>query len=247
MPFTFSHPALVLPITYFPRKFYSLTGLVVGSMIPDFEYFLRMSTKGEYGHTLPGILWFDLPLALLVALIYHQLVRNLMIDNLPKILYIRLLSFKQLNWRKYFKAHWFVVCISIIIGTCSHLLWDSFTHGDGYFVKMMPALAGRIGFLGVQIHIFKLLQYGCSLAGGIAIMLVIFHLPKQEPMEREKIGSYWIMVLLLTFFILTLRLLVGIEQRFYDNLIISVIASGLLALILTSLVFKRLKITIIEI
>ena|ERR1035437_3493274 len=95
MPFTFSHPALVLPIAYFPRKFYSLTGLVVGSMIPDFEYFLRMSTEGKYGHTLPGILWFDLPLALLVALIYHQVVRNLLIDNLHKILYIRLLSFKQ--------------------------------------------------------------------------------------------------------------------------------------------------------
>lgn len=239
MPFTFSHPALVLPIAYFPRKFYSLTGLIVGSMIPDFEYFLRMSTEGKYGHTLPGILWFDLPLALLIALIYHQVVRNLLIDNLPKILYVRLLPFKQWDWLKYFKAYWFVVFISIIIGTCSHLLWDGFTHDDGYFVKMMPVLATSIGFLGVQMHIFQLLQYGCSMAGGLAIMFVILHLPKQEPAKRERIGSYWIMFLLLTFFILILRLLVGIEQRFYDNLIISFIASGLLSLILTSLVLKR--------
>ncbi len=242
MPFTFSHPALVLPIAYFPRKFYSLTGLVVGSMIPDFEYFLRMSTKGEYGHTLLGVLWFDLPLAILVALIYHFLVRNLLIDNLLKFLYVRLLPFKQLDWLRYFQAHWFVVCISIIFGTCSHLLWDSFTHDDGYFVQMMPVLATSVGFFGAHIHIFQLLQYGCSLVGGLLIMFVIFHLPKQEPVEREKIGSYWLMVLLLTLFILTLRLLVGIEQRFYDTLIISFIASGLFSLVLTSLVIKRFMI-----
>ena len=126
-----------------------------------------------------------------------------------------------------------------MIGTCSHLLWDSFTHDDGYFVQMMPVLAASVGFFGVQIHIFLLLQYGCSLVGALVIMFIIFHLPKQEPAEREKIESYWLIVLLLTFFILTLRLLVGIEQRFYDNLIISFIASGLLALILTSLVLKR--------
>ncbi|WP_113654854.1 DUF4184 family protein, partial [Pedobacter namyangjuensis] len=30
MPFTFSHPAIVLPLTYLPKKWFSLTGLVIG-------------------------------------------------------------------------------------------------------------------------------------------------------------------------------------------------------------------------
>ncbi|WP_220463965.1 DUF4184 family protein [Adhaeribacter radiodurans] len=43
MPFTFSHPAIVLPLTLLLRKWYSLTGLVIGSLTPDFEYFYQFS------------------------------------------------------------------------------------------------------------------------------------------------------------------------------------------------------------
>ena len=57
MPFTFSHPALILPLKYFPNKWFSLTGLVIGSLTPDFEYFLRMRIKSVYSHTLEGIFW----------------------------------------------------------------------------------------------------------------------------------------------------------------------------------------------
>ena len=39
MPFTFSYPAIVLPLTYLPRRWFSLTGLIIGSLTPDFEDF----------------------------------------------------------------------------------------------------------------------------------------------------------------------------------------------------------------
>ena len=54
MPFTFSHPAIVLPLKYLPKKWFSFTGLIIGSMTPDFEYFLRMKVKSDYSHTLNG-------------------------------------------------------------------------------------------------------------------------------------------------------------------------------------------------
>lgn len=41
MPFTFSHPAIILPLSYLPKKWFSLTGLIIGSLIPDFEYLLE--------------------------------------------------------------------------------------------------------------------------------------------------------------------------------------------------------------
>ena len=47
MPFTFSHPAIVLP---FSKKWFSLTALVTGSIIPDFEYFFKMKGHSDYGH-----------------------------------------------------------------------------------------------------------------------------------------------------------------------------------------------------
>jgi hypothetical protein len=33
MPFTFSHPAIVLPLTFLPRQWFSFTGLVIGFAI----------------------------------------------------------------------------------------------------------------------------------------------------------------------------------------------------------------------
>ena len=57
MPFTFSHPAIILPLKKLPKKYISMTGLIVGSIAPDFEYFLRM--KSKYSHTMSGILWYD--------------------------------------------------------------------------------------------------------------------------------------------------------------------------------------------
>ncbi|MEM7184808.1 MAG: DUF4184 family protein [Spirochaetota bacterium] len=43
MPFTFSHPAIVLPFVKFPKQWVCLSALIVGSIVPDFEYFMFFS------------------------------------------------------------------------------------------------------------------------------------------------------------------------------------------------------------
>ncbi len=51
MPFTFSHPAIILPLKYLPQNWFSLTGLIIGSLTRDFEYFIRMKVRSNYSHT----------------------------------------------------------------------------------------------------------------------------------------------------------------------------------------------------
>lgn len=119
MPFTASHPAIVLPLTFLPRRWYSLTGLVVGSMTPDFEYFLRMRLKSTYSHTFGGLFWFDLPLGLLLALLFHVWVRNPLFDNLPMSLKSRFSPFKTFDWKRHLKDHWMVAVVSILVGSAS--------------------------------------------------------------------------------------------------------------------------------
>ncbi|OTG97935.1 hypothetical protein B9T24_00750 [Acinetobacter sp. ANC 4654] len=46
MPFTFSHTAAVFLFKPWLNKL-SLTGLALGCMAPDFEYFLRMRMQGS--------------------------------------------------------------------------------------------------------------------------------------------------------------------------------------------------------
>src|SRR5688500_17701583 len=103
MGFTFSHPALIVPFKYLPRRLYSFTGLVAGSIVPDFEYFIRWSNKSIYSHTLAGIFWFDIPMALAISVIYHQLIRTTLIDNLPFFLKSRLIRFRDMDWLAYLK------------------------------------------------------------------------------------------------------------------------------------------------
>src|SRR5580765_7324040 len=105
MPFTFSHPALVLPLIKARLKL-SATGLIIGSMIPDFEYFIRMTDISKYSHTLTGIFWFDIPLALFVCFIYHLVVRNSLFDNLPSFLKERVSAYKGFDWSGYFQKNW---------------------------------------------------------------------------------------------------------------------------------------------
>ncbi len=141
MPFTFAHPAIVLPIGLIKRrKWISFTALVTGSMSPDFEYFFRMKLYGEFGHSIAGIFLLDLPVAIIIALVFHQVIKEALILHLPNFLSARLLAFESENWWIYFKNNFLAVAISAIIGAASHIFWDGFTHADGYFVKLFPAL-----------------------------------------------------------------------------------------------------------
>jgi len=85
MPFTFSHPAIVLPLT-FKRLKLSATALIIGSMVPDFEYFIRMTDHSRYSHTIAGLFWFDLPMGLLICFVYHGVVKDQLFNNLPPFL-----------------------------------------------------------------------------------------------------------------------------------------------------------------
>ena len=239
MPFTFTHPAIILPLTYLPRKWFSLTGLVIGSLTPDFEYFLRMRVKSDYSHTLEGIIWFDLPLGVLLAFTFHNIVRNSLFDNLPTFLKSRVSTFKQLDWNRFFYKNWLVVIISILIGTASHLFWDSFTHNHGYFVEAIPHLTNTIDIFGGQIPIFKISQHSSTLIGGLVIAFAVYKLPTKKT-EKESINfKYWTILAGLTLIIIAVRLLIGLDPQKYGNVIVTAISAGLISLVLTSILFNK--------
>lgn len=232
MPFTFSHPAIVLPLIFLPRQWFSLTGLVIGSLTPDFEYFLRMKIKSNYSHTIDG---------LLLAFIFHNIVRNSLYDNLPTILKSRFSAFRQFDWNGHFKRNWLVVTISILIGAASHIFWDSFTHDHGYFVQTIPALQNSVDFLGRQIPMLKILQHGSTLLGGLVIVFAIYKLPTNKT-EKENINlKYWTILAGLTLTIIAVRLLSGLDYKQYGNVIVTAISAGLISLALTPIILIKLK------
>lgn len=238
MPFTFSHPAIVLPLTFLPRKWVSLTGLVIGSLAPDFEYFIRMCIKSNYSHSISGIFWFDLPLGLFLAFIFHNIVRDMLFDNIPTILKSRFLIFKQFNWNNYFRKNWHIVIISILIGVFSHIFWDSFTHEQGYFVQTIPALRNSLDLWVWQIPFFKILQHSFTLLGGLIIAFALYKMQIKKT-EKESINiKYWIIVVGLSMTIIAVRLLSGLELKQYGNVIVTAISAGIISLTIAPFLIK---------
>lgn len=173
MPFTFAHPAITLPFKrYFPSKF-SLTGLASGSLIPDFEYFLTMNMQSHFSHTFAGIVYFGLPLALLLSLIFHHIIRDTLIQNLPHLFRSRLKPFLGLNWFSYFKKNKTIMISSILIGALSHLFWDDFTHKNGFWVQHISILQNHLAIFGVPVFYYKILQHLSTLLGLSALFFAL--------------------------------------------------------------------------
>jgi hypothetical protein len=238
MPFTFFHPAIILPLTTLRRRWFSSTGLIIGSLTPDFEYFIRMKVQSKYSHTLHGLLWFDLPLGILLCFIYHNLIRNAFIHNSPTFLKKRLLAFNSFDWTDYFRSNYLGVIVSILLGAFSHLFWDSFTHEGAFFVTRLSFLEISLAFGKYRFPVYKICQHLSSAFGALVIIAAIITL-KQYPVNSEKrIYIYWLLIILITLLIVILRLASGLNLNQYGTLSVTGISGGIFALIVTSQLLK---------
>jgi preprotein translocase subunit SecG len=77
---------------------------------------------------------------------------------------------------------------AILVGTWTHLLWDSFTHDNGWVVRRVAALSAPItvgDYTGTMCHI---LQYVSSVAG-LLILAIWFRRLPTPAVEPPAIGA----------------------------------------------------------
>ena len=240
MPLTFAHPAIVLPAKYLPERWVSMTALITGSITPDFEYFIRMKVESMYSHTRTGMLWFDLPLALLLTFMYHYIIRDSLICNLPVFLKRRLSRYMGFNWIKYFKQNFFTVIICLLVGIASHIFWDGFTHPHGDFVKILPFLRGNITLSEMHIPVYRLAQYISTIAGGIIVLYYILNIPRAEHYAKSRNPFYyWFIVIGTGIVAANLRVLTGIHYWDYPTVATSTITGFILGSLFAPLFLER--------
>ena len=248
MPFTFSHPAIVLQLISKYKNLFSSTGLIIGSIIPDFESFIKFDEYKEYSHTWLGVFWYDLPLAILFSLIFHNIIRNDFILNLPDSIGSKYYSYIGYNWNNYFLKHIWKILFSIIIGILSHLLWDSFTHLS--LVNPNYVLSDIYIF---NVKLFIFLQYSNSLLGLLVVIWDVFRKDKKskDQIENVKLKNnnflfksrmekirYWVLCCIITFLVFTIALYL-VPGPINIVLLIDVFISGvIISLILTPVILK---------
>lgn len=236
MPFTLSHTAAVLPLLKNQRL--SATGLVVGAMVPDFEYFLRMNVKGIYGHTLWGILYFDVPMSIALAFLFHLVAKRNLIDNLPVFLQRRFSPARHLDFVAYFKKHYVAFCISAIIGAISHIVWDGFTHQHQYFVQALPSIyEGRVFEInGAKYPLWYVLQHISTIVGGALVAWYAWKMPVDNGEFPKPRFGYWVALGVLVGAITFIRMQFPFENLANVVLVITLISSFCIGITILGLV-----------
>jgi hypothetical protein len=167
MPFTLAHPAAVLPLRRYCPRLLSFPALIMGSMSPDVGYCFGRLNADRLSHQWIEGLGFCLPVGLLMLGFLYYL-RSPVVRLLPERYQE---AFLPLCRRPL--GSLFIVVISLVIGVWSHLLWDSFTHNDGWFVEHLALLQSPVASVaGRTVRVCHLLWYGFSFAGIVWLFLV---------------------------------------------------------------------------
>ena len=232
MPFTPAHPAIILPLIRW--RYFSATGLIVGSLSPDFEYFFKMSVDSIHSHSRPGLFYFDLPVTIVLAILFHQLVKVNLIGNLPVFLQKRFQDTLHFNFLKYLKHNWWIFLYSALIGAGSHLFWDSFTHNNRFFSRQFSMIYKQMSvpFDGVNYPFFYVLQQISTTVGLIIVTLyIVFKKPVQyRELMRPKI-SYWLLVFAIGIVVLRLRFFYHVSDYNLGNVVVSSITGLLIGVV----------------
>ena len=169
VPFTISHAAAVLPLQ---RTRLPMAALMIGSMSPDFAYFLPTelglpSGPGLLSHSVPGLFSFCWPVALCVWLLFVHVLETPTLALLPE------------GWQAAFPRseraltlrNLALASIAVIIGAATHVLWDSFTHANTPMIEQIPLLeSNSIQLFGRHFPLFRFLQHLSTVVGLVALM-----------------------------------------------------------------------------
>ncbi len=186
VPFTLAHAAAAYP---FRRTRLVLSALIFGTFAPDLEFFLRFAPRGPFGHSFAGLFLFCLPVAFGVFWIFHDLVKEPLAALMPKPVRERIVpGIYPMSFRHPLQL--VLIVVSILIGSISHVLWDSFTHAR-YWPGRHVALLHETFVLPVVgvVHTYKLLQYVSTIFGMLVLLLWFRHWVRTAPIQAHPAGS----------------------------------------------------------
>jgi hypothetical protein len=187
MPYTLSHPLAVIPLRRCCPAYLNFPALVTGSMAPDFGYFVDQFYVAKYAHTLPGAVAVCLP-ASLVLLGAFYLLRRPLCFILPQPHRAALTPLASANSKFTFRAL-IVACISILIGTLTHIAWDSFTHDYGWPVQYFAILRTiPFQFHRYGIPTYFLLQLLSTIVGAAGLIVLYVAWLRRQPMAVSGTG-----------------------------------------------------------
>jgi hypothetical protein len=170
MPWTFAHPAAVLPLRRLCPSPLNFAALVVGSMTPDLGYYFGRFDLAPLAHSFAGSLLVCLPsgLALLGLLCLLRKPLWFLLPQ-PHRAALEPVAEAPLALRPGVLGG---AAASVVIGAWTHNAWDSFTHRDGWVVARLALLQEPLfSWAGIGFPAYYLLQHLSTLVGAAVLIL----------------------------------------------------------------------------
>src|ERR1700681_2714755 len=174
MPFTLAHPAAILPLR--GLRYLRTVPLIIGAMTPDLPYYVpvRFGLIRPETHSVTGSFTTCLVLGYAALGCVFLLRRPLTALLSVRARWLCLSALAPFSRRP---LEWALAPVSIILGVWTHLLWDSFTHDEGWMVRRVAALSAEVSFLGYNGTGCHALQYLSSAVGLAAMAVWYWRLP----------------------------------------------------------------------
>jgi hypothetical protein len=175
MPFTISHAAAVLPFGRRLARWRLLSAAVIGSMVPDFGWFMPWRPARFETHSADALLTFCLPVGLAAYWLFQLVIRGPVIELLPTAAYMRWRGSAAPADYKSLKQ-WALVACAVLGGAITHLVWDAFTHQGARGLRLFPGLEdSAVEIKGLRIAGPHLLQDANSLIGLIIVIAIVLY------------------------------------------------------------------------
>src|SRR5262245_50476708 len=140
MPWTFAHPAAVLPLRRFCPAPLDFSALVIGSIVPDLGYYLY-SNLASLAHSFFGSVFVCIPAGLALWIMFNLLRKPLcFVLPQPHRGALAALAATPLSLRP---RALMAAGVSVLLGAWTHIVWDFFTHNT-WVVKQLPLLGESV-------------------------------------------------------------------------------------------------------
>jgi heme A synthase len=138
-----------------------------------------------YSHAISGVFLFCLPVGLILLLVMHKIWKPAVASLLSSDSYVSQELHKSFKFWPLGRLG--MVCLAIVIGAFTHLLWDSFTHSYGWMVEHWPALRTSINLgNGISLSLFRLLQHISTIIGiSVLVALAVIYRDRIRPVPRK--------------------------------------------------------------
>lgn len=183
MPFTISHAAAAWPVHALTGKRLPVAALMVGSMTPDFVFYLPQALEYDRSHSYSGMFTLCLPMGLLIWLFYLRVLERPTLSWLPDAWRTRLAPTAPLSLPVLITG-----AVGVLLGTVTHLAWDSFTHAHTPVAAAFPVIREEVAVAGsLSMPIYFLLQLLSSVVGLVVLAIWALLVPRQRRLPEEQI------------------------------------------------------------